>query len=209
MKNFDAVFFDFDGVILDSVDIKTKAFAEMFKKYGKDIQKKVIEYHKNNGGVSRYDKFKYYYNNFLGRNVGEKEIDQLSKNFENLVLEKVIAAPFTRGAFETLKKLKEDDVDCFVVSGTPDKEIKLIINYRKLTKYFLEVHGSPGTKNSILKKILKIYNYKADKCLFIGDAMSDYLAAKEFKIKFLGIVKSKNNSPFPKGTILSEIVKLI
>lgn len=209
MKNYDAVFFDFDGVILDSVNIKTKAFGEMFKKYGTDIQKKVIEYHENNGGVSRYDKFKYYYEYLLERNIGKKEIEQLSKTFESLVIEKVIDAPFICGAIETLIKLKKEDVDCFVVSGTPDREIKHIINSRKLSTFFLEVHGSPDRKNIILKKIFKKYNYKAEKCLFIGDAMSDYYAADAFGVKFLGIVKSKNNSPFPKDTILSEFVKLI
>ena len=35
MKNkWQAVFFDFDGVILDSVDVKTQAFAAMFRAYG-------------------------------------------------------------------------------------------------------------------------------------------------------------------------------
>ena len=35
------IFFDFDGVILDSVDCKTQAFEKMYSKYGNDIAKKV------------------------------------------------------------------------------------------------------------------------------------------------------------------------
>jgi beta-phosphoglucomutase-like phosphatase (HAD superfamily) len=31
---YQAIFFDFDGVILDSVHVKTEAFAAMFRKYG-------------------------------------------------------------------------------------------------------------------------------------------------------------------------------
>lgn len=209
MNNYDAIFFDFDGVILDSVDIKTRAFAEIFKQYGPDIESKVIEYHEKNGGVSRYDKFEYYYKYLLERDISQKEIDLLSKQFESLVLEKVIAAPFIRGALETLNELKNKAVNSFVVSGTPDKEIKHIINCRDLTKYFIEVHGSPRTKGEILNEIFCRYNYTSDKCLFIGDAMSDYSAAKDAEIKFLGIVKSKNSSPFPEGTNLSEIVKIL
>ena len=35
------IFFDFDGVLAESVNIKTDAFYEMFLKYGKDIAEKV------------------------------------------------------------------------------------------------------------------------------------------------------------------------
>ncbi len=44
IMTWQAVFYDFDGVILDSVDIETKAFAKMFEQYGLDIQRKVVQY---------------------------------------------------------------------------------------------------------------------------------------------------------------------
>ena len=54
------IIFDYDGTIADSVNIKTEAFAELYRNYGKDIESKVVKYHLNNGGVSRFEKFKYY-----------------------------------------------------------------------------------------------------------------------------------------------------
>ena len=56
---------DFDGVILDSVNIKTKAFEELFQEQPKEIRKKIINYHIKNGGISRYRKFDYFYKNFI------------------------------------------------------------------------------------------------------------------------------------------------
>ena len=38
-----AIIFDFDGVILDSVNVKTKAFELLYEEYGPEIQKKVVE----------------------------------------------------------------------------------------------------------------------------------------------------------------------
>ena len=38
-----AIVFDFDGVILDSVEIKTKAFARLFEEHGPDVQRQVVE----------------------------------------------------------------------------------------------------------------------------------------------------------------------
>ena len=34
LSNFDAIFWDFDGVIKDSVEVKAEAFAALFKIYG-------------------------------------------------------------------------------------------------------------------------------------------------------------------------------
>ena len=59
------IIFDFDGVIVDSVEIKGEAFREIYTTYGKEISDKVIEHHELNGGVSRFDKFRFYHNNFL------------------------------------------------------------------------------------------------------------------------------------------------
>ena len=42
------IFFDFDGVIAESVDIKTQAFHQMYKIYGEDIAQKVAHHHIQN-----------------------------------------------------------------------------------------------------------------------------------------------------------------
>ena len=47
-----AIFWDFDGVIADSVNVKTDAFYELYLPYGKNIAEKVKEYHLANGGFS-------------------------------------------------------------------------------------------------------------------------------------------------------------
>ena len=52
------IFFDFDGVILNSVNVKTEAFRDMYKQYGDDIAQKVVNHHLANGGVSIFEKFR-------------------------------------------------------------------------------------------------------------------------------------------------------
>ena len=51
------IFFDFDGVIADSVNVKTEAFEKIYLPYGKEIAEKVINHHRENGGMSRFEKF--------------------------------------------------------------------------------------------------------------------------------------------------------
>lgn len=204
--NWEAVFFDFDGVILDSVDVKTKAFATMFREYGPEVEKKVVEYHLNNGGVSRFDKFRYYYEEILNNPVNEETIKNLSVQFSHLVMDGVLASPFVSGAKETLEVLRENHMLAYVVSGTPDTEIKLIVEKKGLSQYFKEVHGAPRKKQEICQEILNRENYNSRNCLFIGDAMSDYEAAQKNGICFLGIVGEDTISPFPNDTPISSTV---
>ena len=60
-SRIDALFFDFDGVIADSVEVKTDAFAELFNDEGLEVQQKVIDHHRNHGGMTRREKFQHYY----------------------------------------------------------------------------------------------------------------------------------------------------
>ena len=53
------IIFDFDGVISESVGVKADGFAMIYKEYGTNIVDKVLNHHYANGGVSRYEKFRY------------------------------------------------------------------------------------------------------------------------------------------------------
>ena len=59
--NYDFFIFDCDGVILESNKLKSDAFSEALPNEPSHLVEEFISYHKNNGGVSRYEKFKYYF----------------------------------------------------------------------------------------------------------------------------------------------------
>lgn len=206
--HYQAIFFDFDGVILDSIHVKTQAFATMFRQYGPEIERAVVDYHLNNGGVSRYKKFEYYYTQLLNKPIDKETLDALSKEFESLTLQGVLSASFISGALQSLQELKKRSIPAFVVSGTPDDEIKFVVKKRGLSSYFREVHGSPNTKDQIILDIGKRHRYDLSKCLFIGDAMTDYEAAQNTGTYFLGIVQKGHYSPFPSGTWVMQELKL-
>jgi HAD superfamily hydrolase (TIGR01549 family) len=205
---WEAIFFDFDGVIVDSVNIKTEAFAEMFRKYGPEIEAKVVAYHLANGGVSRYEKFRYWYQTLLNRSIDERQIKELSRQFSKLVLKKMIDAPFKEGALETLKVIKSQNLPAYIVTGTPNDEIQYIVKAKRLESYFNEIHGSPRKKDEIINDILQRKGYLPKNCLFIGDSTTDYAAALKTNVYFLGIVPKGVESPFPEGTPVSSVVTL-
>ena len=57
-----AIVFDFDGVILESVDIKTKAFIKLYENYPPKIKEEVKRYHLKHLGISRYEKIFHFQN---------------------------------------------------------------------------------------------------------------------------------------------------
>ena len=181
--NIKNIFFDFDGVIAESVSAKTDAFEEMYLPYGKDIATKVVEYHKLHGGVSRYEKFKYFHKEFLNELINQEKIDELAIQFSNIVLDKVINSDEVSGANYFIEKY-HTKFQFWVITGTPTTEIELIAEKRKLTSFFIGLHGSPKNKRYWTENLIKKHNLKRDEIIFLGDATTDMDAANFSKTHF-------------------------
>ena len=187
-KDYQALVFDFDGVLADSVEVKTAAFKAVFQEWGDAVQQKVAEHHLNHGGMTRTEKFVYYYKAFLGRKLGEEGLETLCRKFSSLVVEKVISAPEIPGAGAFLDRCRAEGIPCFVDSATPDAELAVIIRKRGIAGYFREILGADRSKRENLEWILETYGLEGEDCLFFGDAGSDYDAASGCGSDFLGIL---------------------
>lgn len=179
-----ALIFDFDGVIADSNNVKTDAFVKLFGDYPPDIKEAIRKFHLQNGGMSRFDKFRYIYANFLKENLPEERFNKLCEDFNRLVIDGVVNAPMIYGV-EDFLKMNKTKYDMHIVSGTPDCEIKEIVKRRKLDKYFLNIYGSPETKKDLIIKVLSRNNYRKEEVIFLGDSINDYEGAKEAGVRFV------------------------
>tara|TARA_B100001559_G_C16420440_1_gene584814 strand:- start:527 stop:1147 length:621 start_codon:yes stop_codon:yes gene_type:complete len=200
MLDKELLIFDFDGVICDSVNIKTHAFIELYKNYGSKIQEQVREYHLLNSGISRFEKFKYFQSVLLEQEFTEKDINNLAKKFSKLVKEKVINSPYINGALEFLTK--NSSKRQFICTGTPQHEIIEIAEKKGIINLFENLYGSPKSKIEIIHDILMQTNVEKNNCVFFGDAMTDYNASFKCNIPFVGIRNSETT--FPKGTMIIE-----
>ncbi len=187
IQNYDYIFFDLDGVLLDSVDIKTQAFKKMYEKYGSHIAKKVVAHHKTNGGMSRFEKFKLYHKEYLGVHISEKQVKTLATNFSNLVFKEVLKAKFINGALDFLKLCKETRKTIFLVSATPEDELKKTVKFKKINHYFKEARGSPQDKAINVYNLIRKYRVDPHKSVFFGDSTNDLKAATYNNIKFIGM----------------------
>ncbi|MBV6447031.1 HAD family hydrolase [Nitrosomonas sp.] len=195
--NWQAIIFDFDGVVVESGKIKTQAFAELYRAYGEDIVTKVVQFHTQNGGMSRYRKFRHFQEHFLNKPpLTEAEEKQLDIRFSELVVEAVIAADPVPGAIELIRQ-QSGRIPLFVASGTPEVELKVIVERRGLAPYFTGVRGAPALKKTIIAEILATHGLKPESVLMIGDAMADLEGAQANSTAFLGRVFPGDPNPFP------------
>ena len=185
--HYEAFFFDFDGVLADSVEVKTRAFAKLVEPYGPEIVERVIDHHRHHGGMTRVEKFHYYYREYLGTPLNDNEMAELCRRFATLVVDAVVAAPEILGAEEFLKRWSSR-LDCFVISAAPEEEVREIVKRRGMTGYFKEVLGAPTDKKTNLHTLLNKYGLNPSRCCFFGDAESDYEAARACGTHFIGIV---------------------
>ncbi|MBA3819480.1 MAG: HAD family hydrolase [Deltaproteobacteria bacterium] len=184
MSKLRAIVFDFDGVVLESADVKTDAFMALYESYGPEIVRQVREHHLQNMGISRFKKFTWIAEHLLGTTLTEAELVELGERFSALALERVLAAPFVPGADIALAELSAQ-YPLFVASGTPHEELTMIVERRGLAPRFREVHGTPVEKPTILRDVMSRFSFDCTEVLFIGDGMSDYKAARETGVEFL------------------------
>ena len=210
MNSIRAIIFDFDGIIVESVDIKTKAFAELYHSYGDEVVQKVVAHHEANGGMSRYEKIRHYHNSYLGIPISQNEVETLALRFSKTVMDRVINAPYVDGALEFLESYKTK-YEFFISTGTPQSEIESILTKRNIRHYFKRIWGSPVIKAEHVKSILREFDFRSGEVIFVGDAPSDIEAAQANALEFIGRYTTAEQIKEQKHTIKSlfELEKTI
>ena len=177
------IFWDFDGVIKDSVDIKTRAFVQLFQPFGVEVAERVRAHHEANGGMSRFDKLPLYLG-WAGVEPTEYRVSAYCEQFSQLALQGVIDAPWVPGAEDYIRSNPHRQI-FVIVSATPQEELEQILLVLDLRKCFFAVFGAPTSKKGAISMTLESYKIDPKHCLMIGDAKADWDAAQVNHVPFL------------------------
>jgi len=183
-KQFKIILWDFDGVIFDSMKIKRDGFLELFKEYDSNSLNQMEEYHYAHGGVSRFDKIRYFYNQILKQEILEEEIISLANKFAKIIENKLFDKNNLIIDSVNFIKNNHKKYNFHIVSGAEHNELNSLCKTFDLSKYFITIEGSPVKKDILIKNILEKYNYKKDETILIGDAITDYNASVKNSISF-------------------------
>jgi len=178
------VFFDFDGVIKESVSLKEEAFCELFLPFGLIVAEQVRQHHRANGGMSRFEKIPHYFRKFAGAEPSAAQLEDALKRFETLVFRKVVDCPWVPGARELV--LCNPWQQCFyLVTATPKEEIDRILAQIGLVHVFERVAGSPAEKAGAIGTAIREEKLPPRACVMVGDSGADYDAARQNGIDFV------------------------
>jgi phosphoglycolate phosphatase-like HAD superfamily hydrolase len=183
VKDRSILFWDFDGVIKESLEVKTAAFARLFAPFGDAVVARVCEHHERHGGMSRLEKIPLYLT-WAGQPRTPAEIAHYCALFAAEVVQAVIDSPWVPGAREYLQAHCERQ--WFVlITATPQEEIESILAALRIATLFREVYGAPTAKAEAIARVLVGRNCRPLCALVVGDSTTDYEAAAVNGVEFL------------------------
>jgi len=181
LEKYQQVVFDCDGVILDSNDVKSAAFAKSLEGEDQKLIDKFLFYHRENGGVSRFVKFEYFFKIIKSQKNYQNDLKNVLEKYSRLSYEGLLDCEEVKGIRNLLIKLSNHNIECFVVSGGEQNEVRKVLEKRNLSPYFKMIFGSPKTKQENLAII------QPNNSIYFGDAKGDYEAAIASGMDFIYI----------------------
>ena len=178
------ILWDFDGVILDSMKVRDWGFEQIFKNFKKKDVEILLKYHRENGGLSRYVKIRYFFEKILNQPIDQEEVFVYAEKFSRLMKKELINP--SNLILDSVKFIKNNFnlYNFHIVSGSDQEELRFLCKELNINKYFKSINGSPTEKIILVKNILNNHDISLENYCLIGDSINDYEAAKNNKICF-------------------------
>lgn len=181
---YGVVILDCDGVLLDSNDLKILAMEKALQSIGINTEstQACLDYFRKNFGKSRFHHVDRFVSDFIESTIPKSTLkDAILEKYAGLCESSYKVAPVISGVEALLSE--HTNVRFYVASGSEEKQLNDVLRSKGLSKYFQSILGSPATKAELLLKVVKAeLNAKV---LMVGDAFSDYYAAKEAGVDFI------------------------
>lgn len=167
--NKEAIFFDLDGTLLDSLEGITNSFIYAFGKINRTMPNEPVQ-------------------NFIGPPLAhslakffdsEEEVAKVTSIYREYYLDKgLYQCKLYDGIMEMLKELNRRGYRLYVATSKPTPLAKMLLNKFNVTGEFVAIYGAEndtnrGTKDIVLKEALEDSEEPKDKSLMIGDSLWD------------------------------------
>jgi len=192
INKLETLLWDFDGVILDSMAVRDIGFERIFESFPKTQVDELLDFHRTNGGWSRYVKIEHFFKNIARIEFTQEDILAYAEKF-SVIMKKELTNP-TRLIMDAVDYIKEYHTkqNFHVVSGSDHTELNYLCKELGLAQYFISIHGSPTVKTKLVADLMEKHKYNAETTGLIGDSINDKDAAEANDIAFYGY----NNTDF-------------
>ncbi|GMV21715.1 MAG: hypothetical protein AMXMBFR57_16640 [Acidimicrobiia bacterium] len=184
MKVLRVLVLDFDGVILESNDLKTAVFDEVFAQYP-EHHAAMMAFHREHQSSSRYVKFAHLVEARLRRPGDTNLINGLAEEFSRRLADRMTACAPVPGALELLERFS-GIVPTYLASVTPQAELESVLGRRALSRHFQAVYGCPPwEKARAVADIVQRHGGVTAGVLLVGDSAGDQRAALTAGVDFV------------------------
>lgn len=186
LRNVSTLLWDFDGVILNSMAVRDRGFELVLKDYPEDQVNALLSFHRQNGGLSRYVKFRYFFEEIRGEQLTNDGLQQLAKDFSEIMLRELgNKEMLIRETVDFLER-SQKAFNMHIVSGSDQTELRELCRRLGVEQFFQSIHGSPTPKKELVAELLAQHDYSASNTLLIGDSINDFEAASVNNVRFAG-----------------------
>jgi phosphoglycolate phosphatase-like HAD superfamily hydrolase len=168
---------DFDGVIMRSNEVRDRGFELVLASYPSEQVDRLMQYHRQNGGLSRYVKFRYFFEVVRGEEITESQILELARQFSKIMMENLTDASLLIDEALNYVKKMYGRIPQFIVSGSDQEELRNLCKAMNIHDFFEGIFGSPTPKKDLVRHVLSQISHDPANCLLIGDSINDYDAA--------------------------------
>jgi HAD superfamily hydrolase (TIGR01549 family) len=161
------------------------------EEYPEEQVNQLMEYHRLNGGYSRYVKFRYFFEEIRNEQISVEEVDNWAQKFSKIVLKELVNPELLIQENLNYIKKNHQSIKMHVVSGSDQNELRYVCSQLGIDHYFQSIHGSPKPKNDWVKEIIELKGYGLNECLLIGDSVNDLEAAEFSGIHFMAYNNKK------------------
>ena len=175
-----AVIFDFDGVVIDSLEVQRKAFNDSFRMVSDGPPPSFEEFLSHSG-----DSIK---NIFMKMGLPLSMVEP----YREIASSNIHLIQVVEGMVDVFKEIKRLGLKSGICTGKDRKRTIQILNFLNLSDYFDAVVCSDDVSNpkphpESLLAIIKNLNSTADKSVLIGDGRNDIICAREAGVKSIAV----------------------
>ncbi len=206
VKPIDLVIFDCDGVLLDTMQAKIEAFRRWVPEAHKDKRAIFMDYIMTGFGKSRAYHITYFYREILKEDPDSTFLNAEIDRFTDICEPLCAGASWRKGSREFVEACVAGGVRCYVLSGTPQKQLENMLASSGASTLFDGIIGSPPGKPESMELLLAETGVSAERTIFIGDANADQIAAIHVGTHFVYLPSEAN---CPEASILTEVKNLL
>tara|TARA_B100002051_G_C16720503_1_gene632128 strand:- start:317 stop:949 length:633 start_codon:yes stop_codon:yes gene_type:complete len=183
ISNDEILVCDFDGVFVDSLDIKGKAFASLFENNLNSNYEKIFEHHLKNPSLTRNEKISIYYKWSYNKLITDLELQKFLKKFANITLDQILNVKPSQFIISLLKsRISKKN---YILTRSCHEEVFNYIKEHDLFRFIELILDNKYNKKEGLLKIANINKVNPQNIVFIGDSYFDKKAADEIGCKFI------------------------